>query len=114
MGRTVQKCLVLTDVSRPAFIACIVVLNVARVTVLVEGARSILEQYASSPVTMLAPAVGGAGGARVGAAVGWAGGFGQVSGTIVIYGAFETSAGVTERVKPRHTITLRLGLRACG
>ena len=109
-----QKRLVLTDVSRPAFIACIVVLNVARVTVLVEGARSILEQYASSPVTMLAPAVGGAGGARVGATVGWASGFDKVSWAIVVNGAFQASAVITERVKPRHAITLRLGLRARG
>ena len=72
MGRTVQQRLVETDITRPAFIACIVVLNVARVTVLVEEPRSILELDASSPVTMLTPAVGCAGGPGVGARVGWA------------------------------------------
>ena len=57
MRRAVEERLVEADVSLRAFIACIVVLNVAGVTVLVERARPVLEVDATAPETMLAPAV---------------------------------------------------------
>lgn len=109
-----EQRLVETNIIGPTFITSTVVLNVAGVTVLIKRARSILELDASSPVSMLAPAVGGAGGARVGATVGWANGFGQVSGTIVINWAFQASAVVIERVMSRLTITICLTFRARG
>ena len=114
MRRAVEERLVETDITRPTFIACIVVLNVAGVTVLVERARPVLEVDATAPETMFAPAVGGTGTAWIRTAVGRAGGFDQVSGTIMINRAFQASAVVTERVIPRHAITLCLSFRARG
>ena len=114
MRGAVEKRLVKADVSRPTFIARIVVLNVTGVTVLVQGASSVLEVDATAPETMLTPAVGGAGGPRVGARVGWARGFDQVSGTIMINRAFQASAVVTERVMSWLTVTVCLTFRARG
>ena len=114
MRRAVGERLVETDITRPAFIACIIVLYVAGVTVLVERARPVLEVDATAPETMLAPAVGGTGTAWIRTAVGRAGGFDQVSRTIMINRAFQASAVVTERVMSWLTVTVCLTFRARG
>ena len=114
MGWTVQKRLVETDITRPTFIASIVVLDVAGVTVLIERARPVLEVDAATPEAVLAPAVGGAGTAWIRTAVGRTGGFDQVSRTIMINRAFQASAVVTERVMSWLTVTVCLTFRARG
>lgn len=109
-----QERLVKTNIIGPAFKTGVVVLDVARIAVLVEGPCAILELDATAPVSMLAPAVGGAGRPGVGARVGWAPELVCVSSTIIINGTFQACGVGLERKKPGLAITVRLRLRALG